>query len=504
MMMMMQSLPSSVGGNMKTAAHHRGSLKQQCIDEHGLYTWQKKDFLLYIDQGKLDIRSPGDGEDDLLASTATVSLQGARYAKEWSFSSALAGYGFDILWVSGKIWSFLVDNEADCLQWVGVLNQAIQRCNEDFGHVPSALPVASTTTTAGSPEAAMSPSRPGQSKPKATYESHKEYLSHLASSQSYGTNEDDTRNISFSTAPQLGLSVDTTTANFSHNNNNLYRSRSQSPSHHRNPNESILLNTMPISGKNRYREVNEDEAISGVAMRASRDFYDDMPRLNVMASPPPPPPNSYSSVDAAATAHNFSMMMNISEIPRSNQSQIDSGSETGSIQPPYNTATNNYMPPLSSKKSSLTGYDTIPASPKAGIPKVTTTDNTPRSSGEYVEHMKSIFANTKQTLYNAEQSLHQYPPLASTRLMPASSVQSSSMDAQINAEIAWQIKCGQLEQMLQEREGNYHQLEDDFQSMQQDYQQQIQSLQQQLTVVQQREQAISEVSPLQCTISNLV
>lgn len=99
--------------NMNYTADFRGSLKQQCLDSSGLYEWVKRIFVLRINEGILDIYA---GQNDQLAQSH-LSLSGARHAREWSISSAIAGYGFDIVWASGKMWSFLADSESDCFNW---------------------------------------------------------------------------------------------------------------------------------------------------------------------------------------------------------------------------------------------------------------------------------------------------------------------------------------------------------------------------------------------------
>ena len=90
-----------------------GSLKQQCLDGAGLYEWVRKTFKLHVEEGLLDIYlCTSDREPQ-----SQLSLLGARHAKEWSISSAIAGYGFDIVLTSGKMWSFLADNEGACRNW---------------------------------------------------------------------------------------------------------------------------------------------------------------------------------------------------------------------------------------------------------------------------------------------------------------------------------------------------------------------------------------------------
>jgi hypothetical protein len=90
-----------------------GSLKQQCLDESGLYEWVRKIFVLRVAKGSLDIYARANDRE----AQSHLLLTGARHAKEWSVSSAIAGYGFDVVWASGKMWSFLADSELDCRNW---------------------------------------------------------------------------------------------------------------------------------------------------------------------------------------------------------------------------------------------------------------------------------------------------------------------------------------------------------------------------------------------------
>ena len=100
-------------GVMDSLNEISGSLKQQCLDGSGLYEWVRKTFKLKVLEGLLDIYLFADDHEP----QSQLSLYGARHAKEWSISSAIAGYGFDIVWASGKMWSFLADNEGACHNW---------------------------------------------------------------------------------------------------------------------------------------------------------------------------------------------------------------------------------------------------------------------------------------------------------------------------------------------------------------------------------------------------
>ena len=101
-----------------------GELKQQCLDETGLFEWIRKRFSLKISSGILEIYQLSESQPHNLSAHITIS--GARYAKEWSISSAIAGFGFDIIWSSGKMWSFLADDESACNLWVRCINESIR------------------------------------------------------------------------------------------------------------------------------------------------------------------------------------------------------------------------------------------------------------------------------------------------------------------------------------------------------------------------------------------
>ena len=114
-----------------------GILKQQCQDENGLFNWQKKLFRLNSLTGNLSII-------DNSTEVSSTSLYGAKYAKEWSFSSVLAGYGFDIVWGNGNLWSFLVDDEKTCYNWVTSVNKIIGFSDERDLISESIVPLSTT------------------------------------------------------------------------------------------------------------------------------------------------------------------------------------------------------------------------------------------------------------------------------------------------------------------------------------------------------------------------
>lgn len=124
----------------------RGTLKQQCLDGQGLYVWEKKTFYLDIPNKALTVTTSSSSSVQHTHDEATdgglspmmmhglqtsISLRGAKYAKEWSFSSSLTGFGFDLVWSSGKIWSFLVDDQETCKKWVDFLNISLSLDDDD-------------------------------------------------------------------------------------------------------------------------------------------------------------------------------------------------------------------------------------------------------------------------------------------------------------------------------------------------------------------------------------
>lgn len=106
-------------------------LKQQILDPtSGFYEWLTKVIIL-SENGKFMIYDTIDKDHTISNTPCTeVSINGAKYAKEWSSSSIIAGCGFDIIWSNGKIWSFLTDSEKKCIQLVGCINETIERTNQ--------------------------------------------------------------------------------------------------------------------------------------------------------------------------------------------------------------------------------------------------------------------------------------------------------------------------------------------------------------------------------------
>lgn len=98
-----------------------GYLKQQCMDPSGLFVWERKLFTLDIPNCNLFVKESDTGVNV----ESAMSLRGVKYAKEWSFSSSVSGFGFDLVWFSGKLWSFFADDERMCKTWVDSINYSI-------------------------------------------------------------------------------------------------------------------------------------------------------------------------------------------------------------------------------------------------------------------------------------------------------------------------------------------------------------------------------------------
>jgi hypothetical protein len=103
-----------------------GFLKQQHIDPiTGLYSWSKRFFTL-VSSGQLHIQNK---ENDT-CSEEKVSILGAFSVKEWRVSSPAAGYGFDLIWSSGKLWTYIADTKKESQKWITSFNSIIHFHNE--------------------------------------------------------------------------------------------------------------------------------------------------------------------------------------------------------------------------------------------------------------------------------------------------------------------------------------------------------------------------------------
>jgi hypothetical protein len=107
-----------------------GIVKMQTIDNaSSMYEWSRKSLRLDCIGLVLEIQDC----DSSTPAASTYNISDLQYAKEWSFSSSLAGFGWDLVWVTGKISSFLVNEEALCKTWVGHFNQCVAIVNNKKG-----------------------------------------------------------------------------------------------------------------------------------------------------------------------------------------------------------------------------------------------------------------------------------------------------------------------------------------------------------------------------------
>ena len=110
----------------EAADYCEGPLKQQCLDESGLYRWEDKHFRLHIQSGILEMFLKDNETKIDVTEPTLMSFVGAKHAKEWSISTPTIGsYGYDVVWDSGRIWSFLANDMATCRKWVQAINISI-------------------------------------------------------------------------------------------------------------------------------------------------------------------------------------------------------------------------------------------------------------------------------------------------------------------------------------------------------------------------------------------
>ena len=136
-----QTTPSSSSSSSKERMS--GELKQQCLDENNMYEWIRKKICLRVQEGVLEISLPSvtqEQEEMMKKESSQVSLGGAKEAKAWSSTTSQVGFGFDLIWSSGNMWSFLADDELSCLSWVKAINEAIQ-CSTAMAEVHRAVDV---------------------------------------------------------------------------------------------------------------------------------------------------------------------------------------------------------------------------------------------------------------------------------------------------------------------------------------------------------------------------
>jgi hypothetical protein len=112
-----------------------GPLKQQCLGDSGLYRWEDRHFRLHIQSGILEVYTKNDETKEYETEATLMSFVGAKHAKEWSISTPTIGsYGYDVVWDSGRIWSFLATDMATCRRWVQSINSSISHNPVESSH----------------------------------------------------------------------------------------------------------------------------------------------------------------------------------------------------------------------------------------------------------------------------------------------------------------------------------------------------------------------------------
>ena len=100
-----------------------GYLKQQYLDSNGLYQYKSRYFKLSFERGSLQCSDTPDDE------TPEVHDLGTAYsAKKLPTSTNVEGGGhtFSLVWCSGRIWIFLVEELALCDTWANALDKVIK------------------------------------------------------------------------------------------------------------------------------------------------------------------------------------------------------------------------------------------------------------------------------------------------------------------------------------------------------------------------------------------
>ena len=112
------------------------TLKQQCLGESGLYRWEDKKFRLHVKSGILEVFPRNEDTKQYESNPTVMSFSGAKHAKEWSLTTpAIGSFGFDVVWDSGRIWSFLASDMVTCRNWVEAINDAISFSSAETSRV---------------------------------------------------------------------------------------------------------------------------------------------------------------------------------------------------------------------------------------------------------------------------------------------------------------------------------------------------------------------------------
>jgi hypothetical protein len=98
-----------------------GYLKQQYVDEEGMYGYRRKHIHLNTASGELI------STDE--ASIERHNVCAAYGARALSSLSSTGDYAFNLVWASGSLWLFLADDVESSAKWVAALNDTIKRFN---------------------------------------------------------------------------------------------------------------------------------------------------------------------------------------------------------------------------------------------------------------------------------------------------------------------------------------------------------------------------------------
>lgn len=356
-----------------------GVLKQQTIGNDGMYSWQRKHFRV-DEYGNLFVKSIQGGED-----STRIPLSGAKYAKEWSFSSALSGYGFDIMWSNDDVWSFLVDDESSCLKWVEAINSSINLQKTENSGVANSHSRNSRDGIAASgisnfPTADYS----DEEYALRTIEKHKQFLTGTANSlNSTLPYNDSSESLRKSQQAQAGflddLPIDVKSLRSLHGSNiynsgNAKRYENSAPAHH----------------------IADDDTHDEIGSQQSQQSFQPQ---NISQSQPD---TSSARMTMQQSQPNLTMS---STIPVSNSQQSALNSSQAHM--------DYFRSDISKALFDSTGatlYEPPPPPPLVGAglptpsayPASVRTDN---QRNEYLENMKNIFATTKKSLADTEHEL---------------------------------------------------------------------------------------------------
>jgi len=116
-----------------------GDLQQQSTDSDGLYTWAKRHFNIDPSGKMLSVQDIDSA--NRRSEVVQMDLTGLKFAKEWTSVMNQTEVGFDVIWESGTIWSFLAENEAVCKHWVDSFNNAARSSSDTHIQFSHKVPV---------------------------------------------------------------------------------------------------------------------------------------------------------------------------------------------------------------------------------------------------------------------------------------------------------------------------------------------------------------------------